>query len=226
MANDVSGLGQNDPQVRRYLESILGPEDAVLAEIRERSAREGLPEIAVAQFDGRHLTAIALACGARTIVEIGTLGGYSGICLARGLAADGRLETFENEPRHAEVARESFRRAGLADRVRVHVGPALKELREIEPDAPFDLVFIDADKPSNTDYFAWALRLTRPGSVIIVDNVVRDGMVADAESTDASVIGTRRVLEAIAAEPRVDATVIQTVGVKGYDGFALALVIG
>jgi caffeoyl-CoA O-methyltransferase len=146
MANDDSGLGQNDPAIRRYLEDVLGPEDAVLAEIRERSAREGLPEIAVARFDGRHLTVIARAIAARRIVEIGALGGYSGVCLARALPADGRLHTFEHDPHHADVARESFRRSGLAGKARVHVGPALENLPGIETEGPFDLVFIDADK--------------------------------------------------------------------------------
>ncbi len=173
MANDETGLGQSDPQVREYLETVLGAEDPALAEIRERSAREGLPEIAVARFDGRHLTAIALAVGARKIVEIGTLGGYSGVCLARGLAAGGRLETFEFEARHAEVARESFRRAGVADRVRIHVGAALERLPEIERESPFDLVFIDADKANYTNYLDWSARHLRRGGVVLADNVFR-----------------------------------------------------
>ena len=173
MANDAAGLGQNDPVVRAYLESVLGPEDPALAEIRARSAREGLPEIAVARFDGRHLTAAALACGARKIVEIGTLGGYSGVCLARGLAPGGRLDTFEFDGRYAEVARESFRRAGVDDRVRIHVGPALDRLPDIERDGPFDLVFIDADKVSYPAYLEWSARNLRGGGVVLADNVFR-----------------------------------------------------
>lgn len=211
MANDVSGLGQNDPQVRRYLESILGPEDAVLAEIRERSAREGLPEIAVAQFDGRHLTAIALACGARTIVEIGTLGGYSGICLARGLAADGRLETFENDPHHAEVARESFRRAGVADRVQLHVGPALGNLPAIEPDAPFDLVFIDADKGNYPNYLDWSARHLRRGGVVLADNVFRAAGRPDSNWSAQSIAALDRFNRALVSGGQFRATFLPTV---------------
>ncbi len=173
MGNDPDGVGQSDPIVARYLESVFGPEDAVLADIHERSQAAGLPEIQVARLDGRHLTAIARAAGARKIVEIGTLGGYSGVCLARALPDGGTLDTFEYEPKHADVAAESFRRAGLADRVRIHPGRAIEKLAEIERDAPFDLVFVDADKTGYPDYYRWAARHLRPGGVLLADNVFR-----------------------------------------------------
>ncbi len=173
MANDASGLGQNDAKVRVYLESVFGPEDPILSEIRERSRSSGLPDIQVARFDGRHLEVIARSIGARRIVEIGTLGGYSGVCLARGLAPGGRLDTFEFDPLHAEVARESFRRAKLADRVRVHMGKALEMLPGIESDGPFDLVFVDADKASYPEYLRWSRANLRPGGVLLADNVFR-----------------------------------------------------
>jgi len=173
VGNDADGIGQSDPAVGRYLESVLGPEDAVLAEIRERSRAAGLPEIQVARLDGHHLEAIARAARARKIVEIGTLGGYSGVCLARALPAGGTLDTFEYEPKHAEVAAESFRRAGFADRVRIHVGPAIERLPEIEKDGPFDLVFVDADKAGYPSYGRWAARHLRRGGVLLADNVFR-----------------------------------------------------
>jgi caffeoyl-CoA O-methyltransferase len=173
MGNDPDGIGQSDPAVGRYLESVLGPEDPVLAEIRDRSRTAGLPDIQVARLDGRHLEAFARACGARKIVEIGTLGGYSGVCLARALPAGGTLDTFEYEPKHAEVAAESFRRAGVADRVRVHVGRAIEKLPEIERQGPFDLVFVDADKAGYPDYYRWAAANLRRGGVLLADNVFR-----------------------------------------------------
>jgi predicted O-methyltransferase YrrM len=169
---------------------------------------------------------LALAVGARRILEIGTLGGYSTIWLARALPPGGQLVTLEVDPRHAEVARGNLARAGLAGLVEVRLGAALDTLPQLAAEAggPFDLFFIDADKQSTPDYFTWALRLGRRGSLIIVDNVVRGGTVADAASDDPSVLGMRRAFEMIAAEPRVSATAIQTVGTKGYDGFLLALV--
>ena len=173
MGNDAFGLGQNDRQVRGYLEGVFGEEDSILSEIRERSRAAGLPDIQVARFDGRHLEVIVRAIGARRIVEIGTLGGYSGVCLARGLAPGGRLDTFEYEPRHAEVARESFRRAGLDDRVRIHVGRAIEKLPEIESEGPFDLLFIDADKIGYPDYLRWGVVNLRRGGVVLADNVFR-----------------------------------------------------
>ena len=211
MANDESGLGQNDPIVRGYLESVLGPEDPVLAEIRDRSAREGLPEIAVARFDGRHLTALALACGARKIVEIGTLGGYSGVCLARGLAPGGRLDTFEFDPHHAGVARESFRRAGVEDRVKIHVGPALDNLPGIDADGPFDLVFIDADKTGYPAYLEWAFRHLRTGGVVLADNVFRAAWGTDSNWTAQSVEALDRFNRELSRGGRFQATFLPTV---------------
>jgi predicted O-methyltransferase YrrM len=204
---------------------VVRPGNALLA-AQESASAAGLPAIAVAPNQGKLLHLMARLAGARTILEIGTLGGYSTIWLAGALPDGGSLVTLEINPRHAEVAAASIERAGLADRVEVRVGPALDTLPQLEADGrgPFDLVFIDADKPGNADYFRWAVRLSRPGSLIVVDNVVRGGSIADESADDDSVRGTRRVLEAMAAEPRVSATVIQTVGSKGYDGLAIALV--
>jgi len=208
--------------VDEYISGLLVGHDEALEAALEASDAAGLPAIAVAPNQGKLLYLLARLRGARRILEIGTLGGYSTIWLARALPADGELVTLEYEPTHAEVARANIARAGLADRVEVRVGPALDTLPSL--DGPFDLVFIDADKPNNPEYLRWALRLTRPGSMIIVDNVVRNGKVADPASTDPSVIGTRELADMLAGEPTVDATMIQTVGAKGYDGFALAVV--
>lgn len=212
--------------VEQYVcESIVRP-DPALESALEASAAAGLPPIAVAPPEGRLLQLLARAVGARRILEIGTLGGYSTIWLARALSAGGRLVTLELDPRHAEVARANLARAGLAGVVDVRVGRALDLLPAIarEGGGPFDFVFIDADKPGNPDYFEWAMRLTRRGAFIVVDNVVRNGAVADATSEDPGVIGVRRLNERIAAEPRASATAVQTVGSKGYDGLALVLV--
>ncbi len=213
--------------VEDYLTGLLVRPDAALAEALKASAAAGLPPIQVSPTEGKLLHLFARMCGARRILEIGTLGGYSTIWLARALPDDGRLVTLEADPKHAEVARANIARAGLARLVDLRVGRALETLPRIEADGggPFDLVFLDADKPGNADYFRWALRLTRRGSLIITDNVVRDGAVIDAASADANVQGVRRFLEVVAAEPRVSATAIQTVGSKGYDGFSIALVI-
>jgi predicted O-methyltransferase YrrM len=180
----------------------------------------------VAPNQGKLLHLWARMIGARSILEVGTLGGYSTIWLARALPPGGRLVTLEAEPRHAEVAVANLERAGVADRVDVVVGKALDTLPVLadEGRGPFDLTFIDADKQGNADYFQWAVRLSRPGSVIVVDNVVRQGSVLDAGSDDPAVVGTRRLFEVVAAEPRVTATAVQTVGSKGHDGFLLALV--
>jgi predicted O-methyltransferase YrrM len=209
-----------------YITDLLVPPDAGLDAALEASTAAGLPEINVSPAHGKLLHLLARMRGARAILEIGTLGGYSTIWLARGLADGGRLITLEADPRHAEVARGNIAAAGLAGVVEVRVGPALDTLPGVAAAGPFDLFFIDADKQNNPEYFAWSLRLSRPGSVIVVDNVVRGGAVADASSDDPRVGGTRRLLEMIAAEPRVTATTIQTVGSKGYDGFAVALVTG
>ncbi|WP_437947426.1 O-methyltransferase [Sorangium sp. So ce296] len=212
--------------VDRYITDLLVPPDAALDAALEASAAAGLPPINVAPNQGKLLNLLARIHGARIILEIGTLGGYSTIWLARALPAGGRLITLESEPKHAEVARANLDRAGVADRVELRLGRALDTLPKLaaEGRGPFDLIFIDADKPSNPDYFAWALKLSRRGSVIVVDNVVRRGAVVDPESADPNVQGVRRLYELLAAERRVSATAIQTVGAKGYDGLAVALV--
>jgi predicted O-methyltransferase YrrM len=212
--------------VDAYITEVLVRPDSALQAALQASADAGLPPINVSPNQGKLLQLLARAQGARSILEIGTLGGYSTIWLARALPRGGRVITLENDPKHAEIARSNFARAGLADVVELRLGPALETLPRlaVEGRGPFDLVFIDADKPSTPEYFAWALRLSKRGSLIIVDNVVRDGAVIDAASHDASVQGVRRLNEMIAAEPRVSATAIQTVGSKGYDGLAIALV--
>lgn len=212
-------------EIDGYFNGVLGGDDAALLHALEASRLAGLPSIAVAPNQGKLLNLLAKSLGAKRILEIGTLGGYSTIWLARGLAEGGRLLTLELEPNHARVARENLANAGLADVVEVRQGVALELLPEVEQAwAPaFDLVFIDADKPSNPDYFAWALRLTRPGGLIIVDNVVRSGQVVDPAG-DSSVQGVRRLADMVAAEPRVSATVVQTVGDKGHDGLMVILV--
>ena len=212
--------------VDRYLNDLLVPPDDALDAALRDSAAAGLPAISVSPSQGKFLHLLARIQGARSILEVGTLGGYSTIWLARALPADGRLITLEFDAKHAEVARKNLARAGLDGIVEVRLGRAIETLPQLEREGRglFDLVFIDADKVSTPDYFSWALRLTRRGSVIIVDNVVRKGAVTDVNSTDASVQGIRRFNEMLAAERRVDATAIQTVGSKGYDGFAIALV--
>ena len=211
MANDPFGLGQSDQKVAGYLETVFGPEDPVLAEIRDRSAAAGRPDIQVARFDGRHLEVIARATGARRVVEVGTLGGYSGVCLARGMSSGGRLDTFESEPRHAEVARESFRRAGLADRVRIHLGRAREELVKIEPDGPFDLLFIDADKVSYPDYLRWGVANLRRGGVVLADNVFRAAFGAEGDWSAESVAALDLFNRELVAGGAFAATFIPTV---------------
>ncbi|MEU7042640.1 O-methyltransferase [Streptomyces varsoviensis] len=215
-------------EVDRYFSELLAPEDDALTAALRDSDAAGLPRIAVAPNQGKLLQLLAQLRGARRILEFGTLGGYSSIWLGRALPADGRLDTLEFSPAHAEVARANIARAGLAGRVKVHVGPALETLPRLaaEDPAPYDLVFIDADKPNNPHYLEWALKLSRPGTLIVGDNVVRSGAVADPDTTDAGVRGTRAFLDMLAEDPRVTATALQTVGSKGYDGFAMALVTG
>jgi len=212
--------------VDRFLGEQLIPADPALDAALEATAAAGMPAINVAPNQGRLLEILALTCGAQAILEIGTLGGYSTIWLARALPPGGRLVTLEYDPRHAEVARANIDRAGLSDRVEVRVGAALDSLPQLaaEGAGPFDLVFIDADKVNTPAYFEWALRLTRRGSLIVVDNVVREGAVVDAASADPSVRGVRQFLQALGAEPRVVATAVQMVGSKGYDGLAIAVV--
>jgi predicted O-methyltransferase YrrM len=209
--------------VDRYITDLFVPPDPVLDAALKASTDAGLPAIQVAPNQGKLLQLLARIHGARTILEIGTLGGYSTIWLARALPAGGRLVTLELDPKHAEVARANFVRAGLSDKIEIKVGKALDSLPHLT--GPFDLIFIDADKVGYPDYLAWALKLSRRGTLIIADNVVRKGAVADATSTDPSVKGSRRFNELLAKEPRVSATVVQTVGSKGYDGLAFAVVI-
>jgi predicted O-methyltransferase YrrM len=212
--------------VDRYLTDLLVPPDPALDAALRASAAAGLPSIHVSPNLGKLLMLLARARGARTILEIGTLGGYSTIWLARALPAGGRLVTLEADPKHAEVARANIARAGLADVVELRLGQALDTLAQLaaEGRGPFDLIFIDADKPGYPDYLAWALKVSGRGSLILADNVVRNGAVIDPASDDPRVQGVRRFNELLAAEPRVSATAIQTVGSKGYDGFAIALV--
>ena len=212
--------------VDRYFSDQLIPRDDELEGALAASDAAGIPAINVTPNQGRFLQFLARMCGARAILEIGTLGGYSTIWLGRALPPDGRLITLEYEPTHAAVARDNILQAGLDDKVEIRVGRAIETLPLLEEEGagPFDLIFIDADKPSNPDYFTWALRLSHPGSVIVIDNVVRDGRVIDGGSGESDVVGVRRMTDLIAAEPRVSATAIQTVGGKGYDGFAIVLV--
>jgi len=205
-----------------YFNGHLIPSDDALDAALATSTAAGLPPIQVSPAQGRMLQLLAAIHGATTVLEIGTLGGYSTICLARGLTPGGRVTTLEIDPTHADVARANFIRAGLADVIDLHLGAAIDTLPTLT--GPFDLIFIDADKQSNPDYFTWALRLSRPGTVIVVDNVVRNGRVLEAVSNDPVIDGTRRVVEMIGKEPRVTATAVQTVGDKGYDGFILATV--
>jgi len=213
--------------VDRYLTDLLVPPDPALDAALKTSAEHGLPPINVAPNQGKLLYLLALTMGARNILEIGTLGGYSTIWLARALPAGGKLITLEADAKHATVARSNLARAELSDVVELILGRAIDTLPKLAHDnrGPFDLIFIDADKPSVPDYFTWSLKLARVGTVIIVDNVVREGKVTDPASKDASVQGVRRFMEMLAREPRVSATALQTVGTKGYDGFAIARVV-
>jgi predicted O-methyltransferase YrrM len=214
--------------VDEYLTGQLIPSDPVLETALADSDAGGLPAISVTPTQGKLLWLFARLGGARKILELGTLGGYSTIWLARALPKDGRLITIEASPEHAKVASANLQRAGLTDRVELRVGRGLDLLPELATEgiAPFDLIFIDADKVSTADYFVWALKLSRPGTLIITDNVIRKGAVADAKSRDSSVVGMRRFFELLAKEKGVSATAIQTVGSKGYDGFAIAIVNG
>jgi predicted O-methyltransferase YrrM len=214
-------------EVDDYFGSRLIPADDTLDAARAANEKADLPAIDVTRLQGKFLEFLVRISGARNILEIGTLGGYSTIWLARALPGDGRVVSLELDPHHAEVARANLQSAGLLDYVDVLVGPAIETLPTLEKTAtvPFDLIFIDADKQSYPEYLAWALKLSRAGTVIVADNVVRQGKVIDPESDDPNVRGVRRFTEMLAAEPRLSATVLQTVGAKGYDGFALAVVL-
>ncbi|HXY01273.1 MAG TPA: O-methyltransferase [Candidatus Limnocylindrales bacterium] len=213
--------------VDQYIKALLLTSDPVLDAALKASVEAGLPTIQVSPPQGKLLHVLARLCGARRILEIGTLGGYSTIWLVRALPPGGQVVTLEADPKHAEVARANFARAGLSGLIELRLGPALDSLPQIAKEdlGPFDLIFIDADKSAMAEYFDWALKLSRPGSVIISDNVIRHGGVIDAASDDPDIQGVRRFNERVAAEPRVSATEIQTVGSKGYDGFALVLVL-
>jgi predicted O-methyltransferase YrrM len=212
--------------VDHYLVENLIPADPVMDQALASNKAAGLPSIDVAPNQGKLLYLLARIRGARRILEIGTLGGYSTIWLARALPSDGKLITLEVEAKHAEVARTNIDRAGLSGLVQLRLGPALGSLAQLlnEGAKPFDLIFIDADKQSIPAYLEWSLRLSHPGTVIITDNVVRDGAVINPDDPDPNVQGVRRHFEMLAADPRLDATALQTVGTKGYDGFALAIV--
>lgn len=212
--------------VDRYIEEKLLGDDPHLAAVLAANATAGLRPIDVSPAQARFLALLVSISGARRILEVGTLGGYSAISMARSLPAGGSLTTLEFDPHHAAVAKANIRRAGLGDLIEVVVGPAAETLPALADAGagPFDLVFIDADKPSNVIYLDWALRLSRPGSVIVLDNVVRSGGLADPDSSDPSVIGSRAAFDWIASQPRLRATALQTVGAKGWDGFAIMVV--
>jgi predicted O-methyltransferase YrrM len=215
-------------QVDAYLAGKLAPGDPALDAALAANAAAGLPAIDVSPLQGKLLALLARMSGARRVLEIGTLGGYSTIWLARAVGAEGQVVTLELSEAHARVARANIDAAGLKDRVEVRVGPAIDSLAALEREGagPFDLVFIDADKAGTADYVDRSLRLARPGTVIIVDNVVREGRVIEADSADGNIQGIRRFVDLAASEPRLGATAIQTVGAKGYDGFAIAIVTG
>ena len=221
-------VDNNWAEVDCFIAGLFVEPDPALDAAMKASEAAGLPPIEVSPNQGKLLMLLARSIGARRILEIGTLGGYSTIWLARALPAEGRLITLEADGKHAEVARRNIAAAGFGAIVDIRIGQALDSLPRIEAEkaGPFDVVFIDADKPNNPAYFAWALKLTRPGSLIIADNVVRYGALTDSASQDPNVRGVRNFMEVIAAEKRVSATAIQTVGVKGHDGFAIALVTG
>ncbi|HEY3434657.1 MAG TPA: O-methyltransferase [Solirubrobacterales bacterium] len=214
--------------VDQFIGDTIVEEDEGLRGAVEAAEAAGLPSIQVSPPQGKLLQLLVRLVGAKRILEFGTLGGYSAILMARSLPADGRLITLEAKPEYAEVARRSIERAGVGDRVEVRVGPALEALPVLEEEGagPFDLVFIDADKINTPNYFNWALDRTRAGGLIVADNVVRDGSLGDAADPDEATVAQRRLHEELRGDPRVSATTIQTVGVKGYDGFLIALVEG
>ncbi|MGF9695802.1 O-methyltransferase [Paenibacillus sp. MABNR03] len=222
-----SSAQHNWTQVDDYLNKLLIPTDSLLEQTLQSNAKAGLPAHDVAPNQGKLLQLLLQIHRAARVLEIGTLGGYSTIWMARALPEHGKIVTLEADPHHAEMARTNLTRAGLINKVDLRVGPALTTLPDVQEEyrEPFDFIFIDADKPSNPDYLRWALRLSRPGSLIIGDNIVRDGEVVNAESTDNRVQGVRHFLQLISENPRLEATALQTVGSKGYDGFVIARVI-
>ncbi|MGH7066485.1 MAG: O-methyltransferase [Acetobacteraceae bacterium] len=212
--------------VDRYFARQLIPPGEALDAVLAANAAAGLPAIDVSPLQGKLLYLLARIVGARKILEIGTLGGTSTIWLARALSQDGLVVTLEADHDHAAVARSNFARAGLAAHIDLRVGPALETLPALEAEriGPFDLIFIDADKANHAEYLAWAIRLSRPGSVIVGDNVVREGAILAPDGSDPEVRGIRRFFDLLATEPRLSATAIQTLGTKGWDGFALAVI--
>lgn len=214
-------------EVDRYITDRLIPSDPILDEAQGANAAAGLPAIDVAPNQGKMLNLLACIAGARKVLEIGTLGGYSTTWLARALPEDGRLITLEADAKHAEVARKNIARAGLDHLVTIRLGAALDTLPQLEKEGegPFDLIFIDADKKNIPNYLAWSLKLSRKGTLILVDNVIRDGEVIDASSQDPNVQGARQLFDVLKSEPRLQATALQTVGSKGYDGFVMAVVV-
>ena len=215
-------------EVDRYIADLFAPTDAALAAVERSIEEAGMPHISVSPTEGKLLHLLALLCNAGRILEIGTLAGYSTIWMARALPAGGRLITIEANPAHAEVARKNIERAGLEERVSVRVGRALDVLPDMveEGEEPFDMIFIDADKPPYAEYLGWALQLARPGTLILADNVVRGGDVLTEDATDPDTAGIRRFNDALAAHPRVSSIVLQSVGKRGHDGIALAVVRG
>ena len=213
--------------VDQYIANLLAPEDAVLKATEESIIDNQIPQISVSPNQGKFLQVLATLCRAQRILEVGSLAGYSTIWLARALPKDGRLVTIEFDALHAAVAQENIRRAGLAEQVDIRIGKAIEILPEIEAEGigPFDMIFIDADKPPYPEYYEWALKLSRPGTLIIADNVIREGKVLDPNSDDEKVQGVQRLNEILAKDTRVTATIFQTVGVKEYDGMAMAVVL-
>jgi predicted O-methyltransferase YrrM len=209
-----------------YIVSSLFEADPVLDAVLDANRDQGLPAIDVSAAQGKLLSLLVRIRGAKKVLEIGTLGGYSTIWMARGLPADGKVVTLELDPHHAKVARSNFERAGVSSKVDLRIGPALQSLGKLvdEGAGPFDLIFIDADKPNNPNYLDWAMKLSRSGTVIVCDNVIRDGAVVKKNSGDVNVEGARAAFSFIGGEKRLDGTAIQTVGAKGYDGFAIAVV--
>ncbi|MFM9279762.1 O-methyltransferase [Paenibacillus jiagnxiensis] len=215
-------------KVDEYIGEKLIAHDPILEQVLEANRQADLPAIDVSPCQGKLLSLLAQMAGAKRILEIGTLGGYSTIWMARTLPADGKIVTLELDPRHAQVARANFALAGLEEKVDLRLGNALEQLAQLDQEGtePFDLIFIDADKPNNPAYLRWALHFSHPGTVIIGDNVIREGEIINKHSTDPRIHGVRAFYDLLADEPRINATAMQTVGSKGYDGFVLGLVTG
>ena len=216
MENNIFG------KVDHYIGNLFGDRDASLEATERSLAEAGMPPISISPNQGKFLHILALLCGAKKVLELGTLAGYSTIWLARALPADGKIITLELDPKHASVAQQNIDRAGVADKVEIKVGKALEILPTLK--GPFDMIFIDADKPPYTEYFEWALKLSKPGTLIVADNVIRDGKVLDDNSEDETVKGIQRFNRSLAKTKGVTATIIQTVGVKDYDGMAIVRV--